>query len=224
MPTGSAISTPTSSDNAERAAAEQELAALAAIDRATLNDTDKLAYDVFKYTRENDLRDLQPDLLALTSVRPINHFGGPPHFLSDVRLRTERGAVQHLARLRQQPEPPSPVRSGAGPRDRPLPPGSRLGRGRYQAHHPQRYRTARYAAARCARGLALLRAGADLSGRGAGSGPGAAARANIARSSPTASSRPTGACARSCRTNICPMPATASASFTCVAATGSTRG
>jgi uncharacterized protein (DUF885 family) len=68
------------SDNAERAAAEQELAALAAIDRDTLNETDRLAYDVFKYTRENDLRDLQPDLLALTSVRPINHFGGPHTF------------------------------------------------------------------------------------------------------------------------------------------------
>ncbi len=61
---------------AERAAAEQDLAALAAIDRDALNATDRLAYDVFKYQRENDLRDLQPDLLALTQVRPINHFSG----------------------------------------------------------------------------------------------------------------------------------------------------
>ncbi|HST36094.1 MAG TPA: DUF885 domain-containing protein [Allosphingosinicella sp.] len=68
------------SDNAERAAAGQDLAGLAAIDRDSLNATDRLAYDVFKYTRENDLRDLQPDLLALTSVRPINHFGGPHTF------------------------------------------------------------------------------------------------------------------------------------------------
>jgi uncharacterized protein (DUF885 family) len=61
---------------AEKAAAEQDLAALAAIDRASLNPTDRLAYDVFKYQREDDLRDLQPDLLALTQVRPVNHFTG----------------------------------------------------------------------------------------------------------------------------------------------------
>ncbi|HYN46551.1 MAG TPA: DUF885 domain-containing protein [Allosphingosinicella sp.] len=61
---------------AEKAAAEQDLAALAAIDRNALNPTDRIAYDVFKYQREDDLRDLQPDLLALTVVRPINHFTG----------------------------------------------------------------------------------------------------------------------------------------------------
>jgi uncharacterized protein (DUF885 family) len=61
---------------AEKAAAEQELAALAAIDRDSLNPTDRLAYDVFKFQRESDLRDLQPDLLALTKVRPIDHFSG----------------------------------------------------------------------------------------------------------------------------------------------------
>ncbi|HYJ53910.1 MAG TPA: DUF885 domain-containing protein [Allosphingosinicella sp.] len=61
---------------AEKAAAEQDLAALAGVDRAALNPTDRLAYDVFKYQREDDLRDLQPDLLALTQVRPLNHFYG----------------------------------------------------------------------------------------------------------------------------------------------------
>jgi uncharacterized protein (DUF885 family) len=61
---------------AERGAAEQELAALAAIDRDSLNETDRIAYDVFKYTRENDLANVQPDILALTAVRPLNHFSG----------------------------------------------------------------------------------------------------------------------------------------------------
>jgi uncharacterized protein (DUF885 family) len=61
---------------AERAAAEEELAALRAIDRNALNATDRIAYDVFKYQREEDLADVQPDMLALTAVRPINHFAG----------------------------------------------------------------------------------------------------------------------------------------------------
>jgi uncharacterized protein (DUF885 family) len=61
---------------AEKAAAEQDLAALAAIDRGALNPTDRIAYDVFQYQRRDDLRDLQPDMLALTMVRPVNHFTG----------------------------------------------------------------------------------------------------------------------------------------------------
>ncbi len=61
---------------AEKSAAEADLAALAAIDRGALNPTDRIAYDVFEYQRRDDLRDLQPDLLALTAVRPINHFTG----------------------------------------------------------------------------------------------------------------------------------------------------
>jgi uncharacterized protein (DUF885 family) len=60
----------------EREAAQRELAALATIDRNALNPTDRIAYDVFKYQRENDLANLQPDMLALTAVRPLNHFTG----------------------------------------------------------------------------------------------------------------------------------------------------
>lgn len=62
--------------NGERAAAEADLAALQRIDRAALNSTDQLAYDVFAYTQRDTLRSLQPDILALTVVRPINHFFG----------------------------------------------------------------------------------------------------------------------------------------------------
>ena len=61
---------------AERDAAKQELAALARIDRSSLNASERISYDVFKWQRELDLRGLQPDLLALTAVRPIDHFGG----------------------------------------------------------------------------------------------------------------------------------------------------
>ncbi|MDQ4087846.1 MAG: DUF885 domain-containing protein, partial [Pseudomonadota bacterium] len=61
---------------AERAAAERELRELAAIDRDALSPTDQLAYDVFKYQREDDLIDVRPDMLALTAVRPVNHFTG----------------------------------------------------------------------------------------------------------------------------------------------------
>src|SRR3954469_20248788 len=50
----------------ERAAAEQDLAALHAIPRAQLNQTDQLAYDVFEYSTKDTLRGLQPDMLALT--------------------------------------------------------------------------------------------------------------------------------------------------------------
>jgi uncharacterized protein (DUF885 family) len=60
----------------ERAAAEHDLAALHAIPRGELDQTDQLAYDVFEFSTKDTLRGLQPDLLALTEVRPMNHFFG----------------------------------------------------------------------------------------------------------------------------------------------------
>jgi uncharacterized protein (DUF885 family) len=65
---------------AERAAAQQDLAALHAIPRSQLNETDQLAYDVFEFQTKDTLRGLEPDLLALTKVRPINHFFGAHTF------------------------------------------------------------------------------------------------------------------------------------------------
>lgn len=62
--------------DAERAAAQSELARLHAIDRAALSATDRLAYDVFEYEKEQALRGLTDEILALTIVRPINHFSG----------------------------------------------------------------------------------------------------------------------------------------------------
>lgn len=61
---------------AEKAAAESDLAALARIDRSALNATDQLAYDVFEYGLRDSLRGLTPEIMALTVVRPLNHFSG----------------------------------------------------------------------------------------------------------------------------------------------------
>ncbi|MFN7159353.1 MAG: DUF885 family protein, partial [Erythrobacter cryptus] len=49
---------------------------LAAIDRAKLDETDSLAYDVFKYTQERALAGASDEIRALTEVRPLNHFFG----------------------------------------------------------------------------------------------------------------------------------------------------
>ena len=60
----------------ERAAAERELAALHAIDRTKLSPTNQLAWDVFDFQTRDTIKNLAPDMLALTVVRPINHFSG----------------------------------------------------------------------------------------------------------------------------------------------------
>ena len=63
-------------NDAERAAGVSELAKLRAIDRARLTPTNKIAYDVFKVQTEEGLKSLSPEFLALTQVRPIDHFFG----------------------------------------------------------------------------------------------------------------------------------------------------
>ncbi|HEV2594093.1 MAG TPA: DUF885 domain-containing protein [Sphingomicrobium sp.] len=62
--------------NAEKAAAEHDLAALRAIPRDQLSSDDQIAYDVFDYQTRDTLRGLQPDLLTLTEALPMNHFFG----------------------------------------------------------------------------------------------------------------------------------------------------
>ena len=61
---------------AEKAAAEHDLAGLQAIPRADLSPTDQIAYDAFEYQTRDTLRALQPDLLVLTEALPMNHFFG----------------------------------------------------------------------------------------------------------------------------------------------------
>lgn len=63
-------------NDAERSAARSELAALKRIDRTKLSATDQIAYDVFAFDRSETLKGLDPKILKLTEVRPINHFFG----------------------------------------------------------------------------------------------------------------------------------------------------
>ncbi|WP_307000640.1 DUF885 family protein [Sphingomonas sp. SORGH_AS_0879] len=61
---------------AERAAAESDLKRLGQIDRAKLTPTNQIAYDVFRQQTETTLKGLDPSLVALTIVRPMDHFFG----------------------------------------------------------------------------------------------------------------------------------------------------
>jgi uncharacterized protein (DUF885 family) len=61
---------------ATRTDVKLNLALLAQIDRAKLNETDQLAYDVFEYTQSRALDGLTDEMRALTEVRPLNHFFG----------------------------------------------------------------------------------------------------------------------------------------------------
>jgi len=60
----------------ERKAAEGDLAALHAIDRTKLTTQNRIAYDVFEWRTKDNLANLTPEMIALTIVRPINHFDG----------------------------------------------------------------------------------------------------------------------------------------------------
>ena len=60
----------------ERKAAEANLEKLNGIDRAKLNATDQIAYDVFKQNQVDALKGLSKEIMDLTVVRPVNHFFG----------------------------------------------------------------------------------------------------------------------------------------------------
>ena len=61
---------------AEKKANEEDMARLAKIDRAQLNSTDQIAYDVFQWQTEQNAIGYRPDILKLNAVRPLNHFYG----------------------------------------------------------------------------------------------------------------------------------------------------
>ncbi|MDP1025881.1 DUF885 domain-containing protein [Sphingomonas sp. KR1UV-12] len=62
---------------------EADLAALKAIDRAKLTHVDQIAYDVFRNQAEINLRGFAPNILAVTRLLPMNHFGGFQTFYPD---------------------------------------------------------------------------------------------------------------------------------------------
>ncbi|MFN3946245.1 MAG: DUF885 domain-containing protein [Allosphingosinicella sp.] len=76
---------------AERAAHEAELRELLSIDRAALSPTDRIAYDVFRRNKEQALKGLRPEVVALSVVRPINHFTGMHTFYP--QMVSGRGAA-----------------------------------------------------------------------------------------------------------------------------------
>lgn len=61
---------------AARTDVKLNLALLAQIDRAKLDETDQLAFDVFQYTQTRALAGMSDEMRALTEVRPLNHFFG----------------------------------------------------------------------------------------------------------------------------------------------------
>jgi uncharacterized protein (DUF885 family) len=58
------------------ASAEQSLRALGQIDPARLTAENRISYAVFARAKREQAAWLQPDIRALTAVRPFNHFGG----------------------------------------------------------------------------------------------------------------------------------------------------
>ncbi len=77
----------------EKKAAEDDLAALAAIDRNALDANDKVSYDVFKWQRSTDLKGFDPAIIAATIVRPIDHFYGFHTFFPE--LSSGEGAAPY---------------------------------------------------------------------------------------------------------------------------------
>lgn len=61
---------------AERAAAQEALTALQAIDRSALNQADQIAYDVFAYGQQRTMASTEPVILRYEANLPIDHFRG----------------------------------------------------------------------------------------------------------------------------------------------------
>ena len=148
---------------AERAAGEADLAALRAIDRSKLSATDRIAYDVFEWQTRDSLKNLEPEMLALGVVRPINHMSGfhtfYPAFASGEGAAPFKTVADYENNLKRHKDyvvyhdrAIGRFRAGHG-----------LGRLRDQADHPQRDRPARSADRPESGGIAILRADSQVS-------------------------------------------------------------
>lgn len=91
---------------AEKAAAEADLKALAAIDRSKLSPDEQISYDVFKWQRETDLKGYEPGILKASILRPIDHFNGAHQFVPDIfsgqsvaQFKTVKDYEDNLKRL-----------------------------------------------------------------------------------------------------------------------------
>lgn len=82
---------------ASRTNTQLNLALLAQIDRAKLDPTDQLAYDVFKYNQDQSLRSSSDEIRALTEVRPVNHFSGFHTFYPNFASGTGAAPFKTLA-------------------------------------------------------------------------------------------------------------------------------
>ncbi len=80
---------------AQRSSVAQSLSDLRRIDRRQLNAERRISYDVFLHDKRDEQEWLRPDVIALTAVRPFNHFGGL--HIEFPSLMAKDGAVRYAS-------------------------------------------------------------------------------------------------------------------------------
>jgi uncharacterized protein (DUF885 family) len=81
----------------ERAAATSDLATLQQIDRASLNPTDQIAYDMFAWQSALNLKATNPELVRLQALRPLDHFYGIHTWYPDIASGQGAASFKTLA-------------------------------------------------------------------------------------------------------------------------------
>lgn len=91
---------------AEKAAAQADLKALAAIDRSKLTPDEQISYDVFKWQRETALRGFDPAVLDVSKLLAVDQMNGLHQFVPDIfsgesvaRFKTVKDYEDNLKRL-----------------------------------------------------------------------------------------------------------------------------